>query len=62
MMLVIKVDRKRYSALIASLKNQRNQNIQGCPLNSQQANQMLVDYVPTASLSSQCDNDGGGIV
>ena len=61
MMLIIKADRKRYGGLIASLKNQHNQNIQGYPANSQQAYQMLVDYVPTSSLSSQHDNHGGGI-
>ena len=60
-MLVIKADHKQYSALIASLKNQHNQNIQGYPINSQQAYQMLVDYVPTSNLMSQHDNDGGGI-
>ena len=61
MMLIIKADRKRYGGLIASLKNQHNQNIQGYPPNSQQAYQMLVDYVPTSSVSSQHDNHGGGI-
>ena len=61
MMLIIKADRKRYGGLIASLKNQHNQNIQGYPVNSQQAYQMLVDYVPTSNLSSQHDNHGGGI-
>ena len=61
MMLIIKADRKRYGGLIASLKNQHNQNIQGHPANSQQAYQMLVDYIPTSSLSSQHDNHGGGI-
>ena len=61
MMLIIKADHKCYSALIASLKNQHNQNIQGYPINSQQAYQMLVDYVPTNNLPSQRDDDGGGI-
>ena len=61
MMLIIKVDHKHHGALIASLKNQHNLNIQGYPVNSQQAYQMLVDYVPTNSLPSQRDNDGGGI-
>ena len=60
-MLIIKADRKHYSALIASLKNQHNQNSQGYPVTSQQAYQMLVDYVPTNNLPSQQDNDGGGI-
>ena len=60
-MLVIKADHKWYSALIASLKNQDNQNIQGYLINSQQAYQMLVDYIPTTNLLSQRDNDGGGI-
>ena len=61
MMLIIKADRKRYGGLIASLKNQHNQNIQGYPANSQQAYQMLVDYVPTSNVSSQHDNHQGGI-
>ena len=61
MMLIIKADRKWYGGLIASLKNQHNQNIQGYPANSQQAYQMLVDYVPTSSVSSKHDNHGGGI-
>ena len=61
MMMIIKADRKHYGGLIASLKNQHNQNIQGYPVNSQQAYQMLVDYVPTNNLLSQYDNDGGGI-
>ena len=61
MMLIIKVDRKHYGALIASLRFQHNQNIQGYLINSQQAYQMLVDYIPTNNLPSQCDNDGGGI-
>ena len=61
MMLIIKADRKRYGGLIASLKNQHNQNIQGYPTNSQQAYQMLVDYVPPSSASSHHDNHGGGI-
>ena len=34
MMLIIKADRKRYSGLITSLKNQHHQNIQGYPVNS----------------------------
>ena len=57
MMLVIKADHNQYSALIA---NQHNQNIQGYRINSQQAYQMLVDYIPTTKLPSQHDNDGGG--
>ena len=61
MMLIIKADHKHYGALIASLRNQHNQNIQGYPINSQQAYQMLVDYIPTNNLPSQCDNNGGGI-
>ena len=61
MLLAIKADCKWYSALITSLKTQHNQNIQGYLLNSQQAYQMLVDYVPTTSLSSQRDSNGGGI-
>ena len=61
MMLIIKADWKQYGGLIASLKNLHNQNIQGYPANSQQAYQMLVDYVPTSSVSSQHDNHGGGI-
>ena len=61
MMLIIKANRKHYGGLITSLKNQHNQNIQGYPVNSQQAYQMLVDYVPTNNLPSQHENDGGGI-
>ena len=30
-------------------------------MNSQQAYQMLVDYVPTSNMTSQHDNHGGGI-
>ena len=61
MMLIIKADRKRYGGLIANMKNQHNQNIQGYPANSQQAYQMLVDYVPTNNIASQHDHHGGGI-
>ena len=61
MMLIIKADQNQYSRLIASLKNQHNQNIQGYLVNSQQAYQMLVDYVPTSNILSQHDNHGGGI-
>ena len=61
MMLIIKADQKRYGGRIASLKNQHNQNIQGYPINSQQAYQMLVDYVPTSNASSHHDNHRGGI-
>ena len=60
-MFIIKADHKHSSTLIASLKDQHNQNIQGYPISSQQAYQMLVDYVPTNNLPSQHDNDGGGI-
>ena len=58
MMLINKADLKQYGGLIASLKNQHNQNIQGYLVNSQQAHQMLVDYVPT---STHYDNHGGEI-
>ena len=61
MMLIIKADRKRYGGLIANLKNQHNQNIQGYLVNSQQAYQMLVDYVPTNNVASQHDHHSGGI-
>ena len=61
MMLIIKADRKRYGGLIANLKNQHNQNIQGYPTNSQQAYQMLVDYVPINKIPSQHDHHGEGI-
>ena len=30
-------------------------------MNSQQAYQMLVDYVPTSNIASQHDHHGGGI-
>ena len=53
MMLIIKADHKCYSSLTASLKNKHNQNIQGYPVNSQQAYQMLVEYIPTINLPSQ---------
>ena len=52
MMLIIKADQNQYSRLIASLKNQHNQNIQGYLVNRQQAYQMLVDYVPTSNILS----------
>ena len=45
-MLIIKEDRKHCGTLIASLKNQHNQNIQSYLINSHQAYQMLVDYIP----------------
>ena len=61
MILIIKADWKRYGGLIASLKNQHNQNIQRYPVNSQQAYQMLIDYVPTNNGSSKHDNHGGRI-
>ena len=61
MMLIIKADRKRYGGLIANLKNQHNQNIQGYPTNSQQAYQMLVDYVPINKIAPQHDHHGDGI-
>ena len=60
MMLIIKADRKRYGGLIANLKNLHNQNIQGYPTNSQQAYQMLVDYVPMSNTTSN-DHHGGGM-
>ena len=61
MMLIIKADRKQYGGLITSLKNQHNQNIQGYPVNSQQAYQMLVDYVLTSTATSHHENHGGAI-
>ena len=61
MMLKIKADRKRYGGLIASLNNQHNQTIQGYPVNSQQAYQMLLDYVPTSNVLSHHNNHRGGI-
>ena len=61
MMLIIKADRKRYGGLITSLKNQHNQNIHGYPVNSQQAYQMLVDYVLTSTATSHHENHGGAI-
>ena len=60
-MLIIKADRKRYGGLITSLKNQHNQNIQGYPVNSQQAYQMLVDYVMTSTATSHHESHGGAI-
>ena len=61
MMLIIKADRKRYGGLIANLKNQHNQNIQGYPTNSQQAYQMLVDYVPINKMAPQHGHHDDGI-
>ena len=61
MMLIIKADWKRYGGLITNLKNQHNQNIQGYPTNSQQAYQMLVDFVPINKIAPQYDHHGEGI-
>ena len=61
MILIIKADRKRYGGLIANLKNQHNQNIQRYPTNSQQAYQMLVDYVLINKIASQRDHHGEGM-